>query len=189
MKLFIDTTQNYCNLALINDKNQIVDKYQELTNNNMTDLVVEKIDYILKKNIVDKNAIEAIYLLIGPGSFTGCRVGYIIAVTWANIKRIKLCVMNSLLFQTNNGTGISIIDAKSNKKFIAIYNKYQAIINPEIIFKNQAEDLCKKHKKFNVYSDYKNIDFFERLQQHLSKFKVVKNLGKLEPLYLKKPIE
>lgn len=189
MKLFIDTTQNYCNLALINNKNQIIDKYQELTNNNMTDLVVEKIDYILKKNKVNKNAIVAIYLLIGPGSFTGCRVGYIIAVTWANIKRIKLYVMNSLLFQTNKGTGISIIDAKSNKKYIAIYNKYQAIIKPEIFFCNQAEDLCKKHKKLKIYSDYKNIDFFERLQQHLLKFKVVKDLDKLEPLYLKKPVE
>ena len=169
MKLFIDTTQNYCNLALINHKNQIVDKYQELTNNNMTDWVIEKIN--------------------GPGSFTGCRVGYIIAVTWANIKNIKLYIMNSLLFQTNKGTGISIIDAKSNKKFIAIYDKYQAIIEPEIILKNQAEDICKKHKKINIYSDYKNIDFFERLQQHLSKFKIIKNLDKLEPLYLKRPIE
>lgn len=189
MKLFIDTTQNYCNLALINHKNQIVDKYQELTNNNMTDLVIEKINYILKKNKINKNAIEAIYLLIGPGSFTGCRVGYIIAVTWANIKNIKLYIMNSLLFQTNKGTGISVIDAKSNKKFIAIYDKYQAIIEPEIILKNQVEDICKKHKKINIYSDYKNIDFFERLQQHLSKFKIIKNLDKLEPLYLKRPIE
>ena len=34
--------------------------------------------------------------------------------------------MNSLLFQTNKGTGISIIDAKSNKKFVAIYEKYDA---------------------------------------------------------------
>ncbi|MBQ2349382.1 MAG: hypothetical protein II392_01035, partial [Mycoplasma sp.] len=59
----------------------------------------------------------------------------------------------------------------------------------KIILKNQAEDICKKHKKINIYSDYKNIDFFERLQQHLSKFKIIKNLDKLEPLYLKRPIE
>lgn len=81
MKLFIDTTQNFCNLALINNKNQILDTYQELTNNNMTDIVVEKINYMLNKNKITKSMIDSIYLLIGPGSFTGCRVGYIIAIT------------------------------------------------------------------------------------------------------------
>ena len=81
MKLFIDTTQNYCNIALINSRNQILDTYQELTNNNMTDVVVERISYILDKNKVSKNEIDSIYFLIGPGSFTGCRVGYIIVNT------------------------------------------------------------------------------------------------------------
>ena len=81
MKLFIDTTQNYCNLALIDNKNKLIDSYQELTNNNMTDIVVEKIQALLKKNKVDKSKITAIFLLIGPGSFTGCRVGFIIAMT------------------------------------------------------------------------------------------------------------
>ena len=81
MKLFIDTTQNYCNLALIDNKNKLIDSYQELTNNNMTDIVVEKIQALLKKNKVDKSKITAIFLLTGPGSFTGCRVGFIIAMT------------------------------------------------------------------------------------------------------------
>ncbi len=189
MKLFIDTTQNFCNLALINNKNQILDTYQELTNNNMTDIVVEKINYILCKNKIDKSKIDSIYLLIGPGCFTGCRVGYIIAITWANINNIKLYIMNSLLFQTNKGTGVSVIDAKSNKKFIAIYNKYKSLVEPKIVSCKEAEILCKKYKKYYVYIDYKNVDFFEKLKQHLSKFNYVKNIFKLEPLYLKKPVE
>jgi len=97
--------------------------------------------------------------------------------------------MNSLLFQTNKGTGVSVIDAKSNKKFIAIYNKYKSLIEPKIVSCKEAEILCKKYKKYYVYSDYKNVDFFEKLKQHLSKFNYVKNIFKLEPLYLKKPVE
>ncbi len=189
MKLFIDTTQNYCNIALINSRNQILDTYQELTNNNMTDVVVERISYILDKNKVSKNEIDSIYFLIGPGSFTGCRVGYIIVNTWANIKHIKIYTMDSLLFQTNNGTGISIIDAKSNKKFIGIYDKYKIIIKPKIVLNKDANILCNRFKKYHIFNDYRNIDFFERLEQHLNKFNSIKDLNKLEPLYLKNPVE
>lgn len=97
--------------------------------------------------------------------------------------------MNSLLFQTNKGTGVSVIDAKSNKKFIAVYNKYKSVFEPKIIFSKEAEILCKKYKKYHIYADYKDVDFFEKLKQHLSKFNYVKNIFKLEPIYLKKPVE
>ena len=189
MKLFIDTTQNYCNLALINNNNKILDTYQELTNNNMTDVVIENISYILNKNKINNKEIDSIYFLIGPGSFTGCRVGYIIVNTWANIKHIKVYTMNSLLFQTNKGTGISIIDAKSNKKFIAIYDKYKTLIKPTIISNKDVIILSNKYKKYYIFNDYKNVDFFVRLKQHLKNFKIINDLTKLEPLYLKKPIE
>ena len=52
--LFIDTTQNYCNLAILDDQNLIVNKLQILTHNNMTDVVVEKILRIMK-NIFNQN--------------------------------------------------------------------------------------------------------------------------------------
>ena len=97
--------------------------------------------------------------------------------------------MDSLLFQTNNGTGISIIDAKSNKKFIGIYDKYKIIIKPKIVLNKDANILCNRFKKYRIFNDYRNIDFFERLEQHLNKFNSIKDLNKLEPLYLKNPVE
>ena len=52
--LFIDTTQNYCNLAILDDQNLIVNKLQILTHNNMTDVVIEKISELLNSTNVDK---------------------------------------------------------------------------------------------------------------------------------------
>ena len=189
MKLFIDTTQNYCNLALVNDKNQIVDSYQELTNNNMTDIVIEKIQTLLAKNKVNKSKVKAIYLLTGPGSFTGCRVGFIIAMTWVSVYKVELYIMNSLLFQTKKGTGISIIDAKSNKKFIAIYEKYNEKFSPSIVPNFDVENIIKKYNNLNKYEDYMNVDFFQKLIEHLEHFKLVENPDTVEPLYLKEPIQ
>ena len=188
MKLFIDTTQNYCNLALIDNKNKLIDSYQELTNNNMTDIVVEKIQALLKKNKVDKSKINAVFLLTGPGSFTGCRVGFIIAMTWVSIYKVKLYIMNSLLFQTSKGSGISIIDAKSNKKFIAIYEKYNEKFSPAIVPNSEVENIISKFNNLNKYENYKNVNFFKKLTEHLKHFEFVENPKNLEPLYLKEPV-
>ena len=67
--LFIDTTQNYCNLAILDDQNLIVNKLQILTHNNMTDVVVEKISELLNSTNVDKKDIKNIYLLIEEMDF------------------------------------------------------------------------------------------------------------------------
>jgi tRNA A37 threonylcarbamoyladenosine modification protein TsaB len=77
MNLFIDTTQKKCNLAIFNNK--IIDYISILTNNNLTDLVIEEINKLLKKNKINIKNITSLYLTIGPGSFTGVRIGCIIA--------------------------------------------------------------------------------------------------------------
>jgi tRNA threonylcarbamoyl adenosine modification protein YeaZ len=78
MNLFIDTTQKTCNLCLF-EKTKIYDKFSIETNNNLTDIVVELIEKLLKKNKIKRSDIKVIYLTVGPGSFTGVRVGTLIA--------------------------------------------------------------------------------------------------------------
>ena len=65
--------------------------------------------------------------------------------------------MNSLLFQTKKGTGISIIDAKSGKKFIAIYEKYNEKFSPTIAPNFDVENIIKKYNNLNKYEDYMNV--------------------------------
>jgi tRNA A37 threonylcarbamoyladenosine modification protein TsaB len=67
--------------------------------------------------------LHAIYLNVGPGSFTGNKVGIIIAKTIKLVyPKIIIKIINSLLLQTtDNKSYISIIDAKSNKSYVAVY--------------------------------------------------------------------
>jgi tRNA threonylcarbamoyl adenosine modification protein YeaZ len=78
MYLFIDTSQTKCNLALF-DEGKIIESFSVPTLNNLTDMVVEEIDSLLSKNDIDKQSISRIYLTTGPGSFTGVRVGCLVA--------------------------------------------------------------------------------------------------------------
>jgi tRNA threonylcarbamoyl adenosine modification protein YeaZ len=78
--LFIDTTQEYCNLAILKNQ-QIIAKQSIKTHNNLTDIVVEHIDELLKLVKLEQKDINRILVVVGPGSFTGVRVGTIIAKT------------------------------------------------------------------------------------------------------------
>ena len=160
--LFIDTTQNYCNLAILDDQNLIVNKLQILTHNNMTDVVIEKISELLNLTNVDKKDIKNIYLLIGPGSFTGCRVGYIIAESFKSVNNCNIWYTNSLLFQLPKGTGISLIDA------------------------NELDSIKKQYSNFEIYLDYQNVDVFKNLLANInSAFIKLTNSEKIVPLYIK----
>ena len=51
------------------------------------------------------------------------------------------------------------------------------------------ENIIKKYNNLNKYEDYMNVDFFEKLIEHLKHFKLVENPDTVEPLYLKEPIQ
>jgi tRNA threonylcarbamoyl adenosine modification protein YeaZ len=80
LSLFIDTTQTYCNLAILNNE-VIIKQFTVKTNNNLTEIVVEHIDNLLKQTKLTHHDIKKIFLVIGPGSFTGVRIGVLIAKT------------------------------------------------------------------------------------------------------------
>jgi tRNA A37 threonylcarbamoyladenosine modification protein TsaB len=75
--LFLDTTQDYCHIAIF-DKNHIVKSISIKTNNNLTDLVVEHINKLIKSIKINYLDINSLYILNGPGSFTGVRVNTLI---------------------------------------------------------------------------------------------------------------
>jgi tRNA A37 threonylcarbamoyladenosine modification protein TsaB len=78
--LFLDTTQDYCHIAIFTNS-KIIKKVSIQTHNNLTDLVVEHIDKLIKSAKLKKQDIKSIYILNGPGSFTGIRVSNLIAKT------------------------------------------------------------------------------------------------------------
>lgn len=188
LSLVIDTTQNNCYLLLFKNKDKIIDFICQPTKNNMTDIVVEMIDQMFQKHQYQVKDVANIYLVNGPGSFTGCRVGFIIATTLVNNLRCKLYAINSLLFQTHTGNGISLIDAHSNKDFLAVYEKGNEVVSPQLIQQDNVDAIIQQYPQLQVYRDYENLDFCKRFFLNKSFFKLVDDLSNFEPLYIKGPI-
>jgi tRNA threonylcarbamoyl adenosine modification protein YeaZ len=184
MFLFIDTCQSWCNLAIVND-GKILNKLSIKTNNNLTDVIVEKIASLLKKTKVNKLDIDSIYLTIGPGSFTGIRVNMLIAKTWSLVNNTNIYYISSLELQRNKiKKCISIIDAKNKRYYCSIYNNNKTIILNELVSAKEIDSYKEKYKSFKIVQDVNSIDIF---MNNLDTFKKV-DVNQLQPLYIKKPI-
>lgn len=74
MKLFIDTSSNQKTIVKLDD--QILERSSEVLH---SQVVLPMIEELLKANSCQLKAITEIEVNIGPGSFTGLRVGVSIA--------------------------------------------------------------------------------------------------------------
>ena len=148
--LLIDVCMNDC--AFVIFKNNQYEKKFYHTNKNLVDIMNDVLDDFMNKINVKYSDINKIYLIYGPGSFTGVRAGLNLAKTIISVfQNIQLYVIDSLLAM-NCGNGISILDAKGNKSYINVaINK--KIIQPTIMIENnELEKYLQKYQKLPVFN-------------------------------------
>ncbi|MDR0341048.1 MAG: hypothetical protein LBH55_02135 [Mycoplasmataceae bacterium] len=184
MNLFIDCTQKNFYLGIF-ENNSFVDKQIIPTNNNLTDIAIEYIGKLLTKNNLKKTDIKSIYLVLGPGSFTGVRVGILITQSWISIfKDVKCNVISSLELQMQCENCISIIENKS-KSFVSVKKDNILVIQPQYLDNIEIEKICEQYINAKIIKNYQNIDIFENVIYNIKNFKLSENI---EPLYLKEAL-
>jgi len=85
MKLFIDSTDNLKTIIKLDDA-EVVEKYQSPRQQR----VLEVIEKVLKKKKAKLKDISEIEVNLGPGSFTGLRVGCTIANTLGWVLKVPI---------------------------------------------------------------------------------------------------
>ncbi len=124
MNLFINTTTKYVSIIVF-DEQQIIEKFEYIGNNDHTLTIYKYLDRI------DLNNISAIYVPRGPGSYTGVRIGMLVAKTLAYELGAKLFTINTLqLFYFATSMHV-VMDARSNKYFKYDGNEYSQIMYDE----------------------------------------------------------
>lgn len=196
ISLFIDTSTNKLIIGLYKDKKQLY-LINEDANNDLSSRVLPNIKIALDSLNLRVNDIDDIYVVNGPGSFTGIRVGVTIAKTlaWSLNKPIYAVSELQLIASSSKKQAIiPMIDARRGYVYAGIYNKnLKAVDDDQYI---SLEDLKKKVKKeykkdeieyisYNKFEDavLPTIDI-ERLLSK-GKFKSI-NAHLLNPNYLKK---
>lgn len=177
MKLFIETSlsdfyislidKNYCEIDCIFIANLV----------KKTDAFFENLNYLLNKNNFKLSSISEIYTTLGPGSFSGARIGLVFAKTVAQLSNIKLFVAPTYsLFYTQKKLqheDCNLINIKANK-----YNVYSIIVDP---FECHMQENLGNFDLFNKELFSKNIE------QYLKEFKQVNDIENCELIYLHDP--
>jgi len=155
ISLFIDTSIFVPTIALVKD-DAVLFYYHEEIRSDMSSKILPIIDKALSESNISLKSIDNVFVVTGPGSFTGVRIGVTIAKTIAWALNKKVIPVSSLEFMATTPTNkeylIPMIDARRGNVFAGIYNNdLNCIQNDSLI---SIEDLLSDKN-----NDYEQLSY------------------------------
>ena len=152
ISLFIDTSTTNSIVALYKGVNAL-EIIKEENIRDVSSHIMPMIDRLFKNNNLKIKQLNKIFVVNGPGSFTGLRIGVTIAKTLAWSLNIPVVPVSSLeVLASTNFDGdyiIPYIDARRDFVFAGIYNdKLDTIINDQYINVNSLFSYLNDNKKY-----------------------------------------
>ena len=153
ISLFLDTCSQIIRLGVLSD-GKLID-YTEFTNDNkLSEKLLPAIKDMLDKNKYRVNDLNRIYISVGPGSFTGIRIGVTVAkvIAWSlNIIPISsLELMAS--YDTDKKYICSFMDARRGFVFAGIYdNELNVYIEDKYVLFDQLLEEMKDIKDVTLF--------------------------------------
>ena len=191
--LLLDSANRDLNVGLAKD-NQIIDRISYQAWQRQSELMAVEVDAILKRNNISAKDIGEVVVTIGPGSYTGIRIALTIAKTLAFALDIKIYAVSSLISQkAPHQPTISVINARSNRSYVAIYDGDGQVLVIEKVWPNdELIAWIKGNADFIVSGDvkYLGIDAYQPsvldgMMEAKKKSVPVENILTLKPVYLK----
>ena len=133
--LILDSSDKELLVAVAKDET-IVDKIEYEAWQKQSELMVQELDNLFKRNNINKLDISSILLTIGPGSYTGIRIALTIAKVIAYSLNIKIYPFSSLqILQFEKKPSICLINARSCRSYIGVYDGNKTILKDQNISK------------------------------------------------------
>lgn len=119
--LIIDSATKVLYIALVCDNKIIKEVYMKGEHDHAKNIVY-LVDEALKTAKIEVDQLSKIIVGIGPGSYTGVRMGVTVSKMMASFKNIPLYKISTLklIASGNKGIVLSMVDARHNQSFAAI---------------------------------------------------------------------
>ena len=151
--LAVDTSSKICAVAILED-NKVIDEIKLDNGKTHSENLMPIIKEILDKNDLTLKDMNLIAVSVGPGSFTGIRIGIATIKPMAEVYNLPVASVTSLETLARNienkekdFTIISLIDARNNQVYAGFFDTEYNLKEDEI-----AEDIDEVLKKAGKYS-------------------------------------
>lgn len=189
--LFIDTSTTFINIAIIEDGNILFNHFENVEKD-MSNKIIPIIDEGFKKCSLNLKDLNKIFVVNGPGSFTGVRIGVTVAKTIAWALNIDVFPISSLELLATTKTSkkyqVPMIDARRGNVYAGIYNQELINIFPDqlISYEQLSKKLGENYEQISY--DFDNMikpkcDILRIIHKHLEDKPINPHL--LNPNYLK----
>jgi len=121
----IDTATPYLYVALYEDTNKIDGVYRE-GNNDHSVTLMDTIETMFKEHDWTVESLDAVIVGTGPGSYTGVRIGTVVAKMFAWSHEIPLYSVSTLALLASGaseGTVLAYVDARRQMAFAGLFQK------------------------------------------------------------------
>lgn len=165
MCLFLNTSSNYLHVALLKDSN-VVDEVYEKFDRDLSKMALFRVRELLGRNGLVPSDVDKLYVVNGPGSFTGLRVGVTIAKTFAWALDKELYSLSNLFVMASSIKGydyvIPMIDARRGYVYSGIYDKnYNNYMEDKHI---SIDDLMNCVKELDGSYAFVSLDSFKDIE-------------------------
>lgn len=188
IRLYLDTSYKHLNIGLQKD-GQWLEKISMEAFKKQSEVTMPMIEDLFKRHNIKPRELNEVILTKGPGSYTGIRIAMTIAKVLGAIANVTVYTLDTLraMSPLSSTPTLSIIDARSQRAYIAMYQDNQIMIAPQVI---NIEDI--KLDKGLVVGDghlidqeSMTIDLLENMKQLENSWEKVEDIHNLVPLYLK----
>lgn len=191
ISLFLDTSTKYLCIGIAKD-HKVIYKFQQEAIKKQSELTIPFLSKALEEVNISLNDIDEVNVTIGPGSFTGIRIGMCIAKVLASMKNIPLKAISSLNAYASLGKKIVILDAKAKRVYLGIYNNNEKVIDESVVEIETLKEMLNDYQDYDVVldsfligKDSETIDVIENMNRISLTTEVVENVDVLVPIYLK----
>lgn len=187
LRLFLDTSNKYLYIAVLNDL-KVVFEHVQPGNNNHSETLVQVLENTLKENNIELDNIEEIFVGRGPGSYTGVRVACTVAKVLAYIKNKKLYSFSSLdLLLTTNltfGKVVCQMDARRGFSYAKAFNISE---NIEVIKEEEFTETTKLQDEFTdaLFITNESYNYNPEILIEKGLFREENNIHGFVPTYLR----
>ena len=189
-QLLLDSSNKFLSVGLSKD-GKVVDKICYEAWQRQSEMMVSEVGNILKRNNIKNEDLDGVVVGIGPGSYTGVRIGVTIAKTIAYALKIKVYGKSSLsLLKHPEFPTICVFNARSGRSYFAVYEGNKVVEKDTVLENEKVLEYIKNHTDYLIHGDTYQLGL------ESGKFDIIDNLAnfnkdeevdvfRLNPVYLK----